>query len=300
MILPDNYHMLKILLVYDDFQELTNVEMMLKKIGFDVVGITSEFSLAEQLLAFNPQLVVAQGQSTKVSSSGVGKRLRESLRWDGHSVLIFYPNAKPSPADILKMRMDVGLEYPVEPTKMVQVLAQLGGLDSNHLLDKLIKNMAQDTSATSAASTATSFSERRDDSVLVSGGKRDVESGMTLKGGNAENPTFPLAPNEGEGPAKNPFELKDVQDPLLQELENLLQKKTLAPTAPPPMINDPLRAEKYNKVLGTLAPVSLSALRRREAKSRMRDMVKDISQESLRNQDDLRREFVKALFKKKG
>lgn len=293
--------MLKILLVYDDFQELTNVEMMLKKIGFDVVGITSEFSLTEQLLAFNPQVVVAQGQTTKVSSAGVGKRLRESLRWDGHSILIFHHNSKPNPNDILKMRMDVGLEYPVEPTKMVQVLAQLGGLDANQLLDKLIKNMTQEPASSSGmASGRSSSQEKQDDSVLVSGGKLETESSTSFKGTPGDNPTFPLNPDLNEGSADDSFTAKDVEDPLMQELESLLQKKTLGPSAAPPMINDPLRAEKYNKVLGTLAPVSLSSLRRREAKSRMRDMVKDISQESLRNQDDLRREFVKALFKKKG
>lgn len=320
--------MLKILLVYDDFQELTSVELMLKKIGFDVVGITSEFSLAEQLLAFNPQVVVAQGQSAKLSSAGVGKRLRESLRWDGQTILIFYPNAKPHPADILKMRMDVGLEYPVEPTKMVQVLAQLGGLDANQLLDKLIKNMAQESRENNMGS-ASPIADPKNEAVYVSGGKNQNDSAQNLKSaiapdqesGRVENkslntgsasepmpvsldapqPTFPLNPQDGDPnqAASSPFEMGTIQDPLLQELEDLLQKNKSKPQAPP-ALNDPLRAEKYARILGQTDPISLSSIKRQEAKSRMKDMVKNISKESLRDQDDLRREFVKALFKRKG
>lgn len=284
--------MLRILLVYDDFQELTTVEMMLKKIGFDVIGITSEFALSDQLLSFNPHIVVAQGQSSKVSSAGVGKRLRESLRWDGKSVLIFYPIAKPHPTDLLKMRMDVGLEYPVEPSKIVQVLSQLGGLDTDQLIDKMKKTtMPQESNSSGAAPPQGSNQEKGKSSIFISKGKKDDGSVTTFQGEKpSDNPLFPLDTT----PA-------NIGDPVMQELENLLKgEKAPAKPAPQPLINDPLRAERYSKVLESTPQTGLSAIARREAKSRLRDMVKDMSQESLRNQDDKRREFVKALFKKKG
>ncbi|MFN9066085.1 MAG: hypothetical protein ACK5V3_02580, partial [Bdellovibrionales bacterium] len=194
--------MLRILLAYDNFQELTSVELMLKKIGFDVLGITSEFSIAEQLLSFNPQIVIAFGKSTKLSTTGVGKRLRESLRWDGQSILIFYPNTKPQAADILRMRMDVGLESPVEPTRLVQVIAQLAGLDSHQLLDKLIKNLSQDTLEKSAEKSTDSNSlPLKDDTVYVGGVvlPKDDEINQIL------------------GTQELGFEATPIQDPLLQE-----------------------------------------------------------------------------------
>ena len=432
--------MLKILLVYDDFQELTSVELMLKKIGFDVVGITSEFSLAEQLLSFNPQIVVAQGRTAKVSTANVGRRLRESARWDGQSVLIFYSNAKPQATELLKIRMDVGLEYPVEPTKIVQVLAQLGSLDANQLLDKLIKNMAETTAQAAKDTTFTTRNER--ESVFVSGGTQgaeanqkfggaanaearkalsgtaaDAETKQELKGSQADaearkalggfdseeevrkalsggfqseeenqslnnppseaearknlseghsqgedteaerlmtaaeameqlargissdsgtagavdvkgksdsasnNPLFPLqsktsnadAAKVGGGPLNqpvdpnkvagkfevNPFQLENMpQDPLMQELESLLQKKPDLSLNPP--IKDAARHKKYEEYMKTIPIQHMASIKRREAKTRLRDLIKDIPKPSLQDQDVLRREYVKALFKKQG
>lgn len=369
--------MLKILLVYDDFQELTSVELMLKKIGFDVVGITSEFSLAEQLLSFNPQIVVAQGRTAKVSTSNVGRRLRESARWDGQSILIFYPNAKPQPTELLRIRMDVGLEYPVEPTKMVQVLAQLGSLDSNQLLDKLIKSMATEPAST-GGSANTSFSNRAEsDSVFVSGSKLEKEtaasyggaaganseaqkalsnselpaatenkiSGSTqapdtkqgvaggvqdpasqqnLKGTNEaghQNPLFPLGGKAEENSSNsvtgstlnnddpmglkggfgNAFQLGNLtNDPLMQELENLLQNKPDLSLKKNPSIQDEARHKKYEEYMKTIPIQQLSSIKRTHAKTRLRDLIKDIDKHELEDQDVLRREYVKALFKKEG
>ncbi|MFN8791470.1 MAG: hypothetical protein ACK5Y2_08455 [Bdellovibrionales bacterium] len=346
--------MLRILLVYDDFQELTRAELMLKKTGFDVVGITSEFSMPEQLLSFNPQVIIAQGQSPKVSSASVGKRLRESLRWDGHSVLIFFPNLKPNPSDILKMRMDVGLEYPVDPAKLVQVLAQLGGLDSAPLLEKMTKSFSQDSKDSASSPFEGQGKGTRSDSVFVSGGKVSPEGQTSLKGGSGagpeggrpasgpastgdargggspevgesaaqadgasgetqdsnagpthltdpQAPTFPL-PSDPETPAEvpNPFKVDMIKDPVMQELENLLGSSGKPKHQMPPSLIDPLRAERYSQYLTQTPPLNLSSIKRREAKSRLRDMVKNIPKETLEDQDDLRREFVKALFKPKG
>jgi hypothetical protein len=255
-------------------------------------------------------------------------------------VLIFYPTAKPHPADILKMRMDVGLEYPVEPTRLVQVLAQLGGLDAHQLLDKMIKGMAQDSMNSGPSFGGRNNDDSKDSSVLVSGGKfqpqdsaslrggkrsheepeavsgeefdllddsipltKEIEEGddsVPAKGGESEDPLFPLTPSLPEESSK-PLEGVSATDPILQELEDLLKKtEAAAQPEPPPALNDPLRAERYSKVLEITPPLNLAAIRRREAKNRLKDVVKDISKETLRNQDDLRREFVKALFKKKG
>ena len=272
--------MLRILLAYDNFQELTSVELMLKKIGFDVLGITSEFSIAEQLLSFNPQIVIALGKSPKLSTTGVGKRLRESMRWEGQSILIFYPNTKPQASDILRMRMDVGLESPVEPTRLVQVIAQLAGLDSHQLLDKLIKNLSQDTlEKNTEKNPESTTSQKREDTVFVGGA--DLPSDNEVKqilGG--------LESSENKTP---------IQDPLLQELENILVGKPVP--QPPPLIKDSKRAQVYGEILKNMPQLAPGGIPKVEAKTRLRDIVAPISKEELRNQDDLRREFVKALFK---
>lgn len=131
--------MSKILLVYEDYADLMSVESTLKKVGFDVIGLSSEYAVSDQIISFNPDVVVGAGKGTKVSSLGVGKRLKEMTRWSGKSVLIFPANFKPAPQDLIKLRVDMILESPVAPLRIVQVLAKLLGHDEGSLLEKLNK-----------------------------------------------------------------------------------------------------------------------------------------------------------------
>ncbi len=129
----------KILLVYEDYADLMNVEATLKKVGFDVIGLTNEYTVAEQVLAFNPDLVVGSGRGGKVSSLGVGKRLKEMHRWQGKSVLIFQPHVKPEPQELIRIRVDMMLEAPVPALRLIQVLGKLLGHDESLLLERLNK-----------------------------------------------------------------------------------------------------------------------------------------------------------------
>ncbi|GEM_PF-1081213 len=131
----------KILLVYEEYADLMSAENTLKRVGFDVIGLSSEYSVAEQIVAFNPDLVVGSGRGGKVTSLGVGKRLKEMLRWQGRSVLIFPANFKPSAQDLIKIRADLILEAPVPPVRLLQVIAKLLGQDEAVLLEKLNKSM---------------------------------------------------------------------------------------------------------------------------------------------------------------
>lgn len=131
----------KILLVYEDYADLMAVESSLKKVGFDVIGLSSEYAVAEQILAFNPDLVVGSGKGGKVSSLGVGKRLKEMTRWQGKSVLIFPANYKPNPQELIKIRVDMVLEAPVAPLRLVQVVGKILGHDEAVLLERLNKAM---------------------------------------------------------------------------------------------------------------------------------------------------------------
>ncbi|MNL04076.1 hypothetical protein D3C87_1246350 [compost metagenome] len=136
--------MSKVLLVYEDYADLMTVDATLKRVGFDVLGISSEYSMADQMLGFNPDVVVGSGRAGKVTTLGVGKRLKEMTRWPGKSVLIFPPNFKPAPQDLLKLRVDMILESPVPVMRLVQVIARLLGQDENLILERLNK-MSMDT-----------------------------------------------------------------------------------------------------------------------------------------------------------
>ncbi len=131
----------KILLVYEDYAELMSVEATLKKVGFDVVGLTSEYSVTEQVLAFNPDLIVGSGKGGKVSSLGVGKRVKEMVRWQGKVILVFSANFKPTPQELIRIRVDMVLEAPVAPLRLMQVIGRILGHDEATLLERLNKSM---------------------------------------------------------------------------------------------------------------------------------------------------------------
>src|SRR5690349_733716 len=98
--------MSKVLLIYEDYTELNSVQIVLKKVGFDCLGISSEFTTQQQVLQFNPDIVIAFGKGPKVSSVSVGRRLKEMPRWGGRAVLIFPAGFKPRAEDLIKIRMD--------------------------------------------------------------------------------------------------------------------------------------------------------------------------------------------------
>ncbi|HRO68711.1 MAG TPA: hypothetical protein PL182_14150, partial [Pseudobdellovibrionaceae bacterium] len=79
----------KVLLAYEDYSEMLTIQSVLKKVGFDVLTTSSEFSLSEQVLSFNPEIIIGYGKGPKVSTLGVGRRLKDMPRWTGRVILIF-------------------------------------------------------------------------------------------------------------------------------------------------------------------------------------------------------------------
>lgn len=165
----------KILLVYEDYADLMNVEGTLKKVGFDVIGLTNEYTVAEQVLAFNPDLVVGSGRGGKVNSLGVGKRLKEMHRWQGKSVLIFPAQFRPDPQDLIRIRVDMMLEAPVPALRLIQVIGKLLNHDESVLLERLNKtSTSHDTSPKASSSTSV-------------GGKFNIESESIYIKGRTED-----------------------------------------------------------------------------------------------------------------
>tara|TARA_B110001454_G_scaffold213372_1_gene231455 strand:- start:40504 stop:41562 length:1059 start_codon:yes stop_codon:yes gene_type:complete len=136
--------MSKILLVYDDFAELNATELSLKKSGFDVIGLTNEYTIKDQIVSFNPDILVGFGNSQRVGSLSVGKKLKDMNRWTGKSVLIF-PKSYELPAEeLLRMRMDMLLESPISVIRLIQIICKLLKLDEKAVIEKLAKSFAKD------------------------------------------------------------------------------------------------------------------------------------------------------------
>lgn len=130
---------MKTLLVYDDYNEMTITESYLKRVGIDALGITNELFIAENLLGFNPDIVISFGKTQKVSSLSVAQRLKENHKYHGKSLVILPAGVKPNPEDLLRIKVDGLLEAPVSIEKIITAMGKVIGKDSSHYLDKLQK-----------------------------------------------------------------------------------------------------------------------------------------------------------------
>lgn len=336
--MSDNIYMNKILLVYEDYADLMAVEGALKRVGFDVIGLTNEYSVTEQILAFNPDLVVGAGRGGKVSSLGVGKRLKEMNRWQGKSVLVFPANFKPNPQDLIRIRVDMVLESPVSPVRLVQVVGKILGHDEATLLERLNKSIhfesPQKVGSGTAGGSSTSSSEG--EAIFVKGTvggaeERSVESERL----NENSQEFSLSHGDQERkfsfsiddhPSEENLEKAEAEtiepsnafpDVDLKALERELmgggipEVERVEVTSSEEDIQAKARASleksqnsvearvaKYKKMSADVRLAPKSTITRVEARRRQRALVADWDSQSTTELDELRRQFTKALFKK--
>ncbi len=135
----------RVLLIIDDIQYAGHLETTLRKVGFDPETITNEYNLPDKLLSFNPDYIIAKGASTRVSSLNIGKKLKENSKYPGKVVLIFSEETRPSPEDLIKLRMDLLLFEPISALRLVAHLLTLTTMDKEGIMDKLVRFAHTDT-----------------------------------------------------------------------------------------------------------------------------------------------------------
>lgn len=123
------------MLVIDDFNELEFLESLLRRLGFDVLSLNKDLSVPSAILGFFPDLVMAQAKSRAVDGITLSQKVRK-LAPQARMVLLHPGGLPPREADV-KNWVDAFLEIPVEPSKLIAMLAQLGSLDENVLQEKL-------------------------------------------------------------------------------------------------------------------------------------------------------------------
>lgn len=130
----------------DDYSQTQRLESMLKKVGFDVLTSGAEAGMAEALLGFNPDIIIATGSSSKLNPLSVGIRLKENRQYTGGVILGFGPGFRMTPQDLLRIRMDRMLEAPFQAELLLRNICEVLQLDAAHYLEKLGKlQMAEAT-----------------------------------------------------------------------------------------------------------------------------------------------------------
>lgn len=376
--------MSKILLVYDDFNELTAIDYSFKKVGFDVIALTNEFTIRDQIIAFNPDILICNGDSSRVSTLSIGKKVKEMTRWHGKSLLIF-PKGFEIPAnDLLKVRMDMMLEAPVPLTRLIQVSAKLLGHDDKLIMDKLINSFSsesldqqgylnQDENIKSAIehiqgqlekfneengnNSPAAHQGHKNDNALK--GEKDSvvndDSGVSIREDSGEGV------NEGADKQEEKVEEKVEEEGVTKALDKIPDKSKAGEGTKPVRYSDPFqelmqelsseggkgpgseassseakqesidkefaskevldeavdkykdsikkeieayqakaaeKQKKYDELTQNTTLYPESMLKKVKVKKLFKELKKDWNQEDLKDQDELRKEFVKALFKK--
>ncbi len=124
------------MLVIDDFNELEFLESLLRRLGFDVLSLNKDVSVPTAILGFFPDLVIAQAKSRAVDGIALSQKVRK-LAPQARMVLLHPIGAPPKEGTALKHTVDAFLEMPVDPSKLISMLSQLGSLDEKVLQDKL-------------------------------------------------------------------------------------------------------------------------------------------------------------------
>lgn len=301
---------IKILLVYEEYSELMIAQTTLQKVGYDVLAITTEYTVGENILSFNPDVVVGYGKSGKVTTMGVGRRLREMTRWQGKGVLIFPAGYQPSPQDFAKIRGDVLLEAPIPGVRLLQVIAQLVGDDEAVLLDRLSKqslDIPEQGPVIVDSLPATPETSKYVESAPTPAQKApDLESLWKELTEGAKPPSEELKdPVETKDPAerKASFEAKPSISFDLKERESELNEheiEELAEELQRVKKTERERVARYAKITAkmemTKTPQGFSKVKSRQVQ---KELVKSWNPEDIAQQDHERREFTKALFRKK-
>ncbi len=265
--------MAKILLIYDDYTELMAAENVMRKAGFDVISLSSEVSISEKIIGFNPDLVVCQGKSARVSSFSVGKKLKEMTRWKGKAILGFLPQAKPSAQDILSIRVDMIMESPMEAIQVVKIGIQLLELGEQAILDKLERQGASDA-VTEAEQSLNSFRTKDEDHIPVFGdvGVDEIQQGPYPSVKQAESSQLDSTKDR---------KVQSVQDELIHIREKEHE-----------------RIVKYQDFIKNISINAKQSLKRVETRRRQKEISAEWDREKISHLDHLRKAFVKAMFKK--
>ena len=124
-VLKTNVHMQKILIIDDDPDVLTVLQLLLRKKGYDVATATKEEEAYQQLNAFMPNLVVLDVLLSGVDGREICKRIKHADKWKHIPVIMFsaHPGAQKNLADI---GADDFLPKPFQSEKILErIKAQL-------------------------------------------------------------------------------------------------------------------------------------------------------------------------------
>lgn len=170
--------MQRILLVLEDFNELVYLQTILKKIGFDVEGVSQAKKFDDVLLGFNPSAVVLGSKLGKVSGLELARQIKKSS--GSPKIALLKPsNTQLDSSTMNENGVDFLIDAPVNVHLLLVGLSSALGIDEKPLIEKLQKLKAKsDNSGQEDSSEAIRSAPEKQDNINVSG-RYDIEDEIT-------------------------------------------------------------------------------------------------------------------------
>jgi len=286
----------RVLIAIDQIQFANHLEMTLRKVGFDVETITTEFNLSEKLLTFNPDMVISRGQSAKLSAFNIGKKLKDNVKYMGKVVLIFGQDQKISPEDLTKIKTDLLLFEPMGVLKLTLSILNIDPERKELMQDRLLR----------MAETDSMF--RSQEQAYLSSYSQDLDQEITHVQSHLNEPDKDLLINEDilknfSGGENKSAEKKTQPEiwgpPVVSEItKEALQTELLSLSA-----ELPLRIDNYNHQIKKIDGDLKKNLNKRKTKTLLKkqraELMIDPGQKKLDSLDQEKQKFAQALFRKK-
>jgi hypothetical protein len=294
----------RVLLIIDDIQYSHHLEMTLRKIGFDVESSNNEYNINDTVLTFNPEYIICRGNSARLSTLNVGRKLKDlNSKFMGKVVLIFSAGIKVSPEDLIKLKMDLLLFEPISTLRLSVHLFSMAGGDFEIIKDKLLKFAITDNQFRNYEQQLLKNAGITIDSEIqiVSGMDRSTAfiNNQTTDNVADYEPVSNMQIFKGEPAAefKTDYPEPEVLSPekikqINQEIQAVMQEL-------------PLRIDTYNHAIKKVDQDLKVGLKKRQTKKKSNRLHKDLFDEgkadktSEQEQDDEKVRFANALFKKK-
>lgn len=282
----------RILIAVDNNAYAGHLEMTLRKVGYDIENISTEYNLSEKLLSFNPDIIVAKGNSSRLSALNIGRKLKETIKFAGKVVLVMAGNQKLTPQDLSSIRTDLMLFEPIGAMGLTMQILNLDPLRKKTMQEKLLRMAEIDVNFRQA-----------EQSYLVKYG-RDLDKELKLIAGPdyvPQNEEIHIKDSDITELTQS-MHIKGKSEPTKVSQVTSDYLKALAAEMAQIESELPLRIDTYNHLISTIDGDLRKGLSKRDTqtvqKGIHRDATVDPGIEAIKSIDQERQNYVNALWKK--
>ncbi|MCB0421401.1 MAG: hypothetical protein KDD61_10425 [Bdellovibrionales bacterium] len=131
--------MIRVLLALDNFGQLSQVEALFKKVGFDVDSVHIGAQFESIYLGLNPKVVVLTSHGKNIQGVDLARKISRNDGWP-KIVMVTQDLSKLDVSEFNGIEVDYFFETPLEPVKLLLKVGQLSGeLPPEQIKEKLEK-----------------------------------------------------------------------------------------------------------------------------------------------------------------